>query len=519
LAAANAASPVAAQAAYDVLIRGGRIVDGTGNPWYEADVAVKEGRIVAIGRFEPESATLLIDAKGLIVTPGFIDVHTHAEAGIERSPTADNFLFDGVTSIITGNCGGSEADLGSFFVRLKEKGISLNLGSLIGHNTLRQKVMGGERRDPTEEEQQKMEAQVEEAMRKGAFGLSTGLIYFPGTYAKTAEVVGLARVAARFGGLYASHIRSEGEGVFEAIQEAIEVGRQAKIPVEISHFKVANRRLWGSSDKTISLVEHARALGTDVTVDQYPYTASATSLSVLLPSWALAGGAVELKARLSDETTHKKIAREMKDTVSKRNGRKHLDYAFVANCPWDVSLEGKNLSEITRLKGRKAKLEGEIETVLEMMARGGASMVYHSMNEVDVERIMRYPLAMVASDAGVIEFGRGVPHPRGYGTNARVLGRYVRERRVLRLEEAIRKMTSLPAQRFGLSDRGVLRPGMWADLVVFDGEKVEDAGTFERPHAHARGIRYVLVNGSVVVKDDEHTGSRPGQILLGPGAR
>jgi len=516
------AGSAGAQSGYDVVIQNGRLVDGSGNPWYVADVGIRDGHIVAIGRLDTAGAGRVVDATGLVVAPGFIDVHTHVESGIGRVPTAENFLFDGVTSVITGNCGGSETDLAKWFTELRASRLSINLGTLIGHNSVRREVMGRERRDPTPEEQAKMEALVDQAMRDGAVGFSTGLIYIPGTYSKTPEVVGLARAAAKYNGVYASHIRNEGNdehsNVFDAISEAIDIGRQAGMPVEISHFKVSNKKLWGQSVRTIQMIEDARATGLDVTVDQYPYTASSTNLGVLLPSWALADGQEAIRGRLADPATRKKIAQEMKEQIRGRNGRKSLDYAYVARCSWDQSLEGKNISQINKEWKHPSKLDAEIETVMDMVAKGGAQMVYHSMSEDDVVRIMKFPYSMVASDAGVIQFGRGVPHPRGYGANARVLGRYVREQKVVRLEEAIRKMTSLPAQRFRLVDRGLVRPGMWADLVVFDEKAVGDTATFEKPHAYAAGFRYVLVNGEVVIEDGKHTGARPGQILLGPGA-
>jgi N-acyl-D-amino-acid deacylase len=513
-----------AQAGYDIVIRNARVVDGGGNPWYAGDVGLRGGRVAAVGPLcgagaagPCPAARRTIDARGLVVAPGFIDVHTHVEGSIRRRPTADNLLFDGVTSIITGNCGGSETDLEKFFAELRGK-LSINLGTLIGHNAVRRDVMGTEQRDPTPEEQARMEALVERAMQQGAVGFSTGLIYIPGTYSKTPEVVALARAAAKHNGVYASHIRSEGDKLFEAIAEAVDIGRQAGMPVEISHFKVSNKNFWGQSVRSISMVEQARAEGLDVTVDQYPYTASSTNLGTLLPSWALAGGQQKITERLTDPATRKKIATEMRDTIMKRNGRKRLDYAFVASCRWDPSLEGKSLSQINREKGRKARLVQEIQTVLDMMEKGGASMVYHSMDEGDVQRILRFPYSMVASDGGVVEPGQGVPHPRSYGTNARVLGRYVRQRGVIRLEEAIRKMTSLPAQRFRLADRGLLRPGMWADIVIFDPATVNDVATFEKPHANSVGFAYVLVNGELVIEDGKHTGARPGRILYGPGA-
>jgi N-acyl-D-amino-acid deacylase len=511
-----------AQADYHLVITNGRIVDGSGNPWYVADVGIRDGRIAAIGRLcgtgiPACEAKRVIDAKGLIVAPGFIDVHTHVEGGILRVPTAENYLFDGVTSIITGNCGGSETDLAKWFAELREKRIAINLGTLIGHNSVRRAVMGTENRDPTPDEQARMEALVEQAMREGAVGFSTGLIYIPGTYSKTPEVIALARAASKHNGVYASHMRNEETRIYAAIDEAIAVGRDAGMPVEISHFKLSSKRMWDKSDRIIAMVEKARAEGIDVNVDQYPYTASSTNLGVLVPSWALAGGADEFRKRAADPATRKKIIQEAKDDIRRDAGFKRLDYAVVASCSWDRSLEGKSIAQINKEKGRKGRLEAELETVVEMLEKGGAQMVYHKINERDVERILRFPYSMVASDGGVHEFGVGVPHPRSYGTNARVLGRYVRERNVLRLEEAIRKMTSFPAQRFRLVDRGLIRPGMWADIVVFDEKTVADKATFEKPHAYSDGFAYVLVNGEVVIEGGKHTDARPGQILLGAG--
>ncbi|HET7746658.1 MAG TPA: D-aminoacylase, partial [Vicinamibacteria bacterium] len=503
--------------AYDLLLRGGRVIDGSGNPWYAADVGVRDGRVAAVGPLDPARAARVIDVSGLVVAPGFVDVHAHVEGSVRARGTADNFVADGVTALVTGNCGGSDTDLPALFTELEQKGISLNLATLIGHNSVRRAVMGAEERDPTAEDLARMEAIVDRAMKDGAVGLSTGLIYVPGTYAKTDEIVALARVAARHGGLYASHIRNEGDRVFEAIDEAIGIGRAASLPVEISHFKISNKRLWGRSEETLARVDRARREGIDVTVDQYPYTASSTNLGTLLPSWALAGGTEEMKKRLADPPTRRKVVEAMKRRA-RESKRKKYDYAVVARCEWDPSREGKSINQLSRERGRKGKLADDIETVLDMMAKGGAGMVYHSMHEEDVERILRHPYSMVASDAGIPEPGVGAPHPRGYGTNARVLGRYVRDRRAVRLEEAIRKMTSLPAQRFGLLDRGLVRPGMWADLVAFDPATVRDTATFEKPHAYAEGFRYVIVNGAVVIDGGRHTGARPGKVLKGPGA-
>ncbi|HYE66949.1 MAG TPA: amidohydrolase family protein, partial [Pyrinomonadaceae bacterium] len=371
---------------------------------------------------------------------------------------------------------------------------------------------GLEDRAPTLEELRQMETLVEQGMKDGAVGLSTGLIYVPGTYAKTDEVVALARVVARHGGLYATHMRNEGEGVVEAINEAIRIGEQAGLPVEISHFKISSKRLWGQSHLTLGLVRDARARGLAVTVDQYAYTASSTSLDSLLPSWALAGGREEGKKRLADAPTRERIVREMKDTL-KKSGFKDYAYAMVANHSANPALNGKSIAEITKQVRGKQDVNAQLEQIFEMYAAGGAGMVYHKMSEEDVSRIMREPFTMIAADSSVRRFGEGVPHPRGYGNNARVLGHYVRELRLLTLEDAIRKMSSLPAQTFGLRDRGLVREGYAADLVIFDDNSIIDRATYSQPHQYPVGISHVIVNGEAVLADGQMTAARPGTAL------
>jgi len=504
---------------FDILIKNGKIVDGSGNPWYYGDVGIRAGKIVSIGKLGDASAKKTIDATGLAVTPGFIDVHTHIESGEFATPTADNFIYDGVTSVVTGNCGGSNLNVGAYFRKIDSAKISINIATLIGHNTVRRAAMGDLQRDPTNEEQQKMEQLVAKAMQEGAVGLSTGLIYVPGTYSKTPEVVGLAKSAASFGGLYVSHIRDEGDHVIDAVNEAINIGRQAKIPVEISHFKVTYKPNFGRSKETLALVENARTEGLDVTIDQYPYVASSTSLDTQVPSWAFGGGRDSLLWRLKDPATKKRIKAEMVKEL-KRKKLKNYSYAVIARYPPDSTLNGKNISEVNLLKGKKANASDEIETILDMVAGANRTqMVFYSMDEGDLMRIIQYPFNMVASDAGVVKFGSGVPHPRAYGTNARVIGRYVNEKKVIYLEEAIRRMTSLPAQKFQLRDRGLLREGMAADVLVININEVKDAATFAKPHAFSQGFRTVIVNGELVVENGKHTGKRSGQVLLGPGAR
>ena len=498
---------------FDFLIRNGKIIDGTGNSWYYADVAVKDGKIAAIGKLTNGSAAKIIDAKGLIAVPGFIDVHAHIENGVFERPTADNYIYDGVTTVITGNCGGSADDLKNFFWRLDSMKTSVNVASLVGHNTVRRLAMGLDNRLATPAEQKKMEYLVAQAMKDGAVGLSTGLIYLPGMYSNTEEVIGLAKVAAAFNGIYASHIRNEENGVADAINEAINIGKAANIPVEISHFKVSGPANWGRSTETLKLVEKARGEGYDVTIDQYPYTASSTNLGIRLPDWALAGGSDSLKKRIEDPLLHKQIIKEMLE-LQKKYKYKDFSYAVVAMHAADTSLNGKNISEINKLKGRKPKEEAE--TILDMMVAGGAQMVYHSMNEDDVRYFIKYPFNMIGADGGVSN-GKGFPHPRTYGTNARVLGKYVREEKLITLEEAIRRMTSLAAQKFQLKDRGLLKEGYAADIVVFDENEVNDKATFEKPHQFSAGIKYVLVNGQLVIENEKHNGTKSGTPLYGPG--
>ena len=502
---------------YDLIIRNGKIIDGSGNSWYYGDLGIKDGKIASIGKLSSAQGRREIVATGLIVAPGFIDVHTHIEGESITTPTANNFIFDGVTSVVTGNCGGSNLDMATYFRKLDSVKTAINVASLIGHNTVRRAVMGDLQRDPTSDEQKKMESLVEKAMKEGAVGFSTGLIYVPGTYSKTPEVVGLAKAASKYNGVYASHIRDEGDHVTDAVSEAISIGREANMPVEISHFKVTYKPNWGRSAETLGLVEKARQEGIDVTVDQYPYIASSTTLDTTVPTWVFGVGRDSLKQRINDPTLRQKIKNEMVKNLKEKK-LKNYSYAVVARYPPDSALNGKNISEINRLKGRKSKPIEEAETILEMVgATNRTQMVFFSMNETDLVRIMQYPFNMIASDAGIAKLGSGMPHPRAYGTNARVLCRYVKELKTVRLEEAIRRMTSLPAQKFNLRSRGLIRQGMAADIVVFDEKKVGDAATFTHPHAYSKGFNFVIVNGEIIIDNNKFTGVRSGTVLKGPG--
>ncbi|MFT6202544.1 MAG: N-acyl-D-amino-acid deacylase [Spirosomataceae bacterium] len=496
---------------YDLIIKNARIVDGTGNAWYRGDIAIDKGKIAAIGQVDGRTKKT-IDVQGKVVSPGFIDIHTHVEHTISSIPTADNFIHDGVTTIITGNCGSSEVDIERFFKRLQTKPTSVNVGTLIGHNDVREFVMKKEMRSPSAAEQQRMESLVAKAMQDGALGLSTGLIYIPGTYAETNEVIGLAKAASAEGGVYVSHIRNEGATVKEAIEEAINIGREANIPVQISHFKISAKPLWGKSYETIGMVEAARKEGIDVTIDQYPYTASSTNMGTMLPSWALAGGDVEMHKRLMNPATRKKIKAEMLKDL-KADDRTNFDYAVIARYAPDTSLQGKNISQINKAKKRPETADSEAELIMNLVDKGFAQMIFHKMSEDDVQAIVRYPFTMIASDAGIYEFNKNQPHPRGYGSNARVLGRYVRDFQAFGLEEAIRKMTSLPASRFGIKNRGLLQEGYAADLVIFDENTIKDEATFDKPHAYSTGIDYVIVNGEITLENGKHTGVLKGEVV------
>jgi N-acyl-D-amino-acid deacylase len=506
----------ASDSIYDLVIANGRIVDGTGNPWFYGSVAIKGDRIIEVGAVDTKRAARIIDANGQIVAPGFIDVHTHVEGGLGELPTADNFLHMGVTSIVTGNCGTSVTDVGKYFSDIESRGISINLATLIGQGSVRREVMKEEDRVPTPEELQRMRDIIDQAMRDGAVGMSTGLIYVPGTYARTDEIIELAKVVSKHGGIYATHMRDEGNQITDSIKETLLIGQQANLPVDISHFKVSSKKRWGASRTTCQMVADARAKGQQVTVDQYVYTASSTSLNTALPTWVLEGGRDKARERLANPQLRERIKREMMDSI-KQSGFKDWSYAVVAGYRANPAFEGKSITEITKLARGKTGAAEEAEQIIDMYLTGSAGMIYHKMSEADVERIIAQPYTMIASDSGVIKMGNGVPHPRGYGNNARVLGVYVREKKIIGLEDAIRKMTSLPAATFKLWDRGLIRKGMAADLVIFDDKRVGDRATFATPHQYAEGFIYVFVNGKAVIENGAHTKATAGRALYGNG--
>jgi N-acyl-D-amino-acid deacylase len=498
-------------ARYELLVAGGTVIDGSGRPGTVHDVAIKDGTIAAVGRIPKSQAAEIIDASGLVVAPGFIDVHTHADNLVSR-PAAANFVRMGVTTIVAGNCGGSALDVGAALAALRDQPAAVNFATLIGHNTVRSAVMGSENRAPRAAEIARMKSLVWKAMADGAVGFSTGLQYIPGTYAQAPEIIDLARVAANAGGIYASHMRNEGTRLEEAIAETIRVGEGTGARVQISHLKVDSPNRWGASEKALAMIDAARLRGIDVRADQYAYTAASSTLGIRFPSWALEGGRSQIAERLNTPATWEKIKQEMAGLLAER-GLTDLSFAVVAMYRPDTSLNGLSMKQIAaRRKGGDSR-DAQFEVAREMMLEGGASMVYHFMSDGDVDRIMRHPQVAFASDAGVISFGDGAPHPRGYGNNARVLGTYARARRVISLEEAVRKMTSLPAGHFKIANRGTIRAGYAADLVVFDANTIADAATFEAPHGYATGVPYVVVNGVAVVKDGAQTNARPGHVI------
>jgi len=498
-------------APFDIVLENARIIDGTGAPSRTGDVGVRDGRIASIGRLAGQPAKERLNLGGLALAPGFIDVHTHAD-DVASKPLAENFIHMGVTSIVAGNCGSSALAVADALTRIREATVAVNFATLVGHNTVRSSVMGSVERDPTVAELDRMKALVFKAMAEGAVGFSTGLQYVPGTYSKPNEILELARVAANEGGIYATHMRNEGTALEDSVAESIRVARMLDMRLEISHLKVDSPSRWGASAAALKLIDEARAAGIKVQADQYAYTAASSSLSIRFPSWALEGGSERTRARLQDDATWAKVKKDMQGLLAER-GFTDLSWAVVASYRADSTLNGLSIKQVAEKMIGNGSADAQLEAARRMMIAGGASMVYHLMGDDDIARIMRHPMVSFASDAGVLERGSGVPHPRGYGNAVRVLSEYVRERKVISLEDAVRKMTSLPAAHFGFAGRGVIREGAAADLVVFDPALVKDEATYPAPHAFASGLPHVLVNGVFVVRDGKTTGAKPGQIL------
>ncbi|HUR37177.1 MAG TPA: D-aminoacylase [Terriglobales bacterium] len=534
---------------YDLVIRHARIIDGSGNPWFHGDIAIKKDKIARIGRVEGRGKRE-IDAAGRLVTPGFIDMHSHSDLAILREGEAQGKIRQGVTTEILGESGSAAprcpqpeappppgtpkptpdpnalkidwTDFSGYFKRLKKDRIAVNVASFVGMGDVRACGMGEDDRPPTPEELEKMRQIVDKAMRDGAMGLSAGLIYEPNSFAKTEEIIELAKVAARYGGMYSVHMRSEGLNIADAIAETIRIGEEAHLPVHIMHFKVSGKNSWGKIGDAIAQVNAARARGVEVTADQYPYIASSTGLTARLPDWASDGGTKKLMERLRDPAQREKIRVATAEGMA-RSGN-DWKMAFVARMRKDENKkwEGRSIADVA-----VGMNKSEWDTVADLLLDegGSISMVYFAMNEDDVKLAMQQPWVSVGSDGSALNadpnsrLSSGKPHPRSYGTFTRVLGRYVREQNVITLENAVRKMTSLAAQQMGIQDRGMLRKDMKADVVIMDENKVIDKATFENPHQYGEGIDVVIVNGKVVLENGKHTGERPGVVIMGPGKK
>lgn len=501
---------------FDVLVVGGSVLDGSGSPAQRMDVGIRGDRIVAMAASLPRtSATRIIDATGRVVSPGFIDLHAHLDP-LLRLPHMESAMRQGVTFALGGPDGGSPLPLGPYLDTVRTANVGINVGYQVGHNDVRRSVMQMDARAPTADELRRMRQLVAEAMGQGAFGLSTGLLYLPGTYSNIDEVVALAQVASDSGGIYTSHLRKEGIGLIDGVAEALEIGRRAHIPVVLTHHKAVGQQMWGKSTVTLAMVDSARRAGTDVMIDQYPYTATHTSIGVLVPSWAMAGGNAEFRKRVGMPAVKDSILRDIVFNIVNDRGGGDLSRVQFSRVPWDKTLEGRTLRDWADRRQLAPTPENGAMLVLEAMMNGGGNAIYHVLDEGDVLRIMAHPFTMIASDGRLSQPGEGHPHPRAYGTFPRVLGEYVRVKNVLTLPQAIHKMTQMPATRLGISDRGVLRIGAYADVVVFDAATVKDQSTFTEPHQYPVGIETVIVNGQVVVHDSELTGVRAGRVVLRP---
>lgn len=499
---------------YDLVLSNATIIDGTGAARYTGAVAITGNRIALVSRapIPAAQARRVIDVKGHVVAPGFIDLHAHLEP-LLTMPDAQSAARQGVTLALGGPDGGGPWPFGAYLDSADKAGLGINVAYLVGHNTVRREVMGTANRAPTPAELERMKAMIATGMQEGAFGMSTGLRYVPGFYSRTDEVVALAKVAAAAGGIYTSHLREEGLGLFEGVAEAIEIGRQARIPIVLTHHKAIGQKMWGKSTVTLAMVDSARRAGVDVMIDQYPYTASSTSFSVLMPPWALEGGNAELRKKLDNPELRNAIEKGILDLLLNDRGGGDIRRVQFSNVSWDHSLDGKTLADWAVKRGLPPTPEAAVPLVIEGVLNGSPSMVFHVIDERDVRRIMAHPMTMIASDGRLSKPGRDVPHPRNYGTFPRVLGEYVRVQKVLTLESAVNKMTGMPARRLGLADRGCLRAGCAADVTVFDPATVADKGTFTNPHQYPVGIEWVFVAGQAVVADGKFTAARPGHVL------
>ena len=504
---------------YDLILTGGTVVDGLGNPSYRADVAVKRDKIVSISKegFNREDTQDILDITGRVVSPGFIDNHAHIQTTIHEHPLAENFTRQGITTILaTLHSGDQPWPLDEYAASLR---VTPNVGFYAGHTWTRKQVLGLENRAPSEDELDKMRWYVEESMKQGALGFTTGLLYVPANFSKPEEVIELAKVASRFGGIYVSHMRNEATGLLKSVRETVRVGMEARIPAQINHHKAAGVSQWGWSEKSLAIIDSARTAGIDIVHDLYPYTASSTGSSILFPQWSLAGGKEGFSARIADPEQRRKIESEMAEIFTQDRTGGDLRRIQFRVLPSDQTYNGKRLADYAADRGLPNTLETGIQLVIDLQLEGGFSAIYHAMDEGDVIKIMKHPLAMIETDGDPVSYGVGYPHPRSYGAFPRVLARYVRELGVLSLEEAVKKMTSMTADRIGHMNRGRIEKGAYADLVVFNPETIQDQATYSNPHRYPTGIDHVIVNGKIVMRAGALTGERPGMWLRGPARR
>lgn len=503
-------------AAFDVILAGGTVVDGLGNPHFRADVGIKNDRIVAVSTaaLPAAEAITVVDVSGLIVAPGFIDNHAHIQTTIHEHPLAENFTRQGITTIIAALHSGDQPwPLDEYAASLD---VAPNIGFFAGHTWTRMQVLGLANRAPDHDELQAMRDLVEESMRQGALGLSTGLLYVPANYAETEEVIELAEVAASYGGIYVTHMRDEAAGLLDSVNETIRIAEEAGIPAQINHHKVNGVNQWGASKDSLALIDDARARGIDIVHDLYPYTASSTRSAVLIPQWALAGGPEAFAARVADPDQLALIREEMRNIFMNDRTGNDLARLQIRVLPSDTSYNGKTLADMASDRNLPNNVETGIDLVIELELVGGFSAIFHAMDEQDVIRILQHPLSMIETDGDPVSYGDGHPHPRSYGAFPRVLGHYVRELGVLTLEQAVQKMTSMPADQYNQTMRGRVTEGAFADLVVFDADTIRDEATYTDPHRYPRGIEHVMINGAFVIKAGALTGERPGVWIRGP---
>jgi len=528
---------------YDLLIKEGYIVDGTGNPWFKADIAIKNDKIESIGRkIRSCEAKRIIEARGLVVSPGFIDAHSHADTTILFFPRAENLVMQGVTSVVTGNCGMSLAPINEenldllkkyasfllpreveldwdwrscsdFLNKIEEKGTSINIVPLVGHGTIRTLVMGFDNRKPTKNEIKKMKKLLAQSLKEGVFGLSTGLIYPPGIYSTTEELIELSKILLEYNGIYTSHIRGEGDSLVDAVSEAIEIGRESGAPIHVSHHKAGGKENYGKTATTLAMIEKARNEKIDITCDVYPYLAGSTDITALLPPWTLEGGIKKMVEKVKNPLVQKEIKGDIEEGKTKFfNIIKGTGWKNIVVCSSEKEeIEGKSLIEIAKTQNKDPY---EILFDLLIEEEGNTGIIIFMMDESDVSAVISNKFSMIGSDSNAWNpSAGGMPHPRAYGTFPRVLAEYVRKKKLLSLEEAIRKMTSFPSTRFGIENRGLIKEGFFADLIIFDAKKIRDKATYVDPHQYPEGIYYVIVNGEVVVENRRHIGVLPGKVL------